>query len=188
MGWSIEKMIMDVSNSTSLNGIFNNPIYTAVLIVFIIAVIIVFMFRPSIDPDEPFWNLLFRYSIYSFLPIISIVFIHYKNLERDFEKKYGNQQLESVVEQSIGREIKVGTSEAIKPSPAHVPPVVPVTIPSIPITPQYYSSPQQPQLYTMVQSAQASIQPQPVAPTYKPGEKIFNDRPLLTNDPALVAE
>jgi len=112
---SLTNFVDDISRSTSLNGIFNNPIYTAILIVLVMMLIIYFMFRTEVDEsDQSFWNLLFRSGIYISLPVMGITFLHYKNLERDYESRITNKALNSAVESTLGQSIQgytIGSAE-----------------------------------------------------------------------------
>lgn len=103
MGLNIDSALHDIANSTALNSIFNNPIYTAIIIVLIMLLIIFIMFRSEFDEnsDYSFWVLLFRSGIYLLLPIITIIFIHYKNIEREFEQKYDNKALSKTIDAAV---------------------------------------------------------------------------------------
>ena len=104
MGFALDSFINDIANSTSLNSIFNNPIYTAILIVAIVLLIIFVMFRTEVDEsDYSFWTLLFRSGFYLILPIMMIVFVHYKNVERDYDSRYESKTLNDVVLAGMGK-------------------------------------------------------------------------------------
>jgi purine-cytosine permease-like protein len=101
MGFSLEKFFNDFANS-STSRIINNPVYTAVLIVVIVILIVYVMFRTEINEDEySFWNLLIRTGVYLTIPLMGIMFVHYNNVKREFEKKYENKGYAEVVGAAI---------------------------------------------------------------------------------------
>lgn len=113
MGFSLTSFANDIANSTSLASIFNNPIYTALIIVAIVLLIIFVMFRGEVEDSEySFWTLLFRSGFYLILPIMGVVFIHYKNTEREFEQKYENKVLTKTVENAVEKNV-LGRGEEI---------------------------------------------------------------------------
>lgn len=102
MPFTLETFINDLLNSTGANSVFNNPIYTAVLVALVIMLIIYFMYRDMVDEDEPFWPVLIRSGIYIMLVTLGALFLHFKNLDHEYEQRYKNQALETVVKASQG--------------------------------------------------------------------------------------
>lgn len=103
MGIHGETFLNDIANSTTFKDIFSNPIYTAIVITLIILLVIFIMFRTEFSDDSnySFWTLLIRSGFYILLPVMTIVFMHYKNIEGDFERKYDNKTLTNTVGGSI---------------------------------------------------------------------------------------
>lgn len=120
MTFSLDKLWQDIANSTSLNSVFNNPIYTSFLIVFVVIFIIYIIFRTEINEEEySFWTLMFRSCVYLLLPVMTILFIHYKNIERDFDNRIEKKKLTEAVMGSLEKnDIKnvSGAFEVDKPT------------------------------------------------------------------------
>jgi hypothetical protein len=102
MPFTLETFVNDILNSTGANSVFNNPIYTAILITLIIMLIIFFMYRDSVDEDEPFWPMLIKTGIYTGLVVLGALFLHFKNLDYEYDQKYQNQAISKIVETSKG--------------------------------------------------------------------------------------
>jgi len=83
MGWQLEKLISDIANSKSVNAVFNNPIYTAVIIVVMMLIIIWFVFGDEVElyEDSTFsmGGLMFTTAIYSLLAVMSIVYLQHRS-------------------------------------------------------------------------------------------------------------
>ncbi len=65
-----------------INTIARSPIYTALVITFIIILIIMFIFRDA-DTDESLLTLGLRTGFWSFLVTVSLLFLHNKILNED---------------------------------------------------------------------------------------------------------
>lgn len=102
MPFDLDKCINDVANSTSFTSVFNNPIYTSLIIVFIVMIIIYFMFYDNLVENE-FWTLIFRTAFYITIPVVIIVFLHYRNIEREFECRVNNTKISEVVQAAINK-------------------------------------------------------------------------------------
>jgi hypothetical protein len=96
------------------------------------------MFSSDHDSEEnSFWHLLFRSAVYMILPIFGILFLHYKNLERDFESKYSEKQTEDLVTRTLGQDVTLkpvltrGANE--QKIPLSVPALAPVQSVSVPV-------------------------------------------------------
>jgi|GEM_PF-6501670 len=113
MPFSFDTFLHDLSNNTSLNSFLNNPIYVAIVIILIMLLMVYVMFRTEMDPESEygFWTLIFRSGLYMLLPIMTIIFLHYKNIEREYEQKYDNKALTKTINASIGG--KIGDEEEI---------------------------------------------------------------------------
>ena len=103
MGLNLDSIYNNIANSISFNSIFNDPIRTSLIIILIILIFIYFMFRTEYndDSDYSFNTLLFRTGFYLTLPIMTIMFIHYKNIEREYDHKYDNKALTSVINSTV---------------------------------------------------------------------------------------
>jgi hypothetical protein len=67
------------------------------------------MFSSEYDEDSEysFWALLFRSGIYILLTTITVLFLHYKNLEREFEQKYDNKTLTKTIDATIDKNLNI---------------------------------------------------------------------------------
>lgn len=108
MGLNIDSVLHDIANSTSLNSLFNNPIYISLIIVLIVMIMVYFMFFDYHD-----FSSLFKLGFYLFIPVSILTFIHYKNIEREFEHTYENKALSNVVSATITNDEKVLTANIV---------------------------------------------------------------------------
>lgn len=92
-------------NDLSKSNIINNPIYTAILIVFIVLIIIIFMFKKDHKKKskKSFWVLLFRSGCYMLLPILTIIFAHYKSIEKEYDNKFDNKALNETINNAVDK-------------------------------------------------------------------------------------
>lgn len=97
MSFDIDKFFRAIYDSTSVRGFFNNPIYVGIVIVLVMMVIVIFMFADYREDNDDFWANLLRTGIYMLLPILALLFLHYKNTEREFEDKYTSKSEAAVV-------------------------------------------------------------------------------------------
>ena len=101
-------------------GIFADPIKVSLILAVVIILIIYFIFKDAVDEDENFFSIMFKASLFTIIPIVSIVFIHNKNLENLYEDKYSDKGAKEIA------------SRSVKPDPedvdvADVPPATPKT-------------------------------------------------------------
>ncbi len=87
MPFSVGEAINNLSDKLMTNGavqtIVGNPFYSAFLISLILLLIILFIFRGTIEDDEdnPLWKLAIKSSIYMFIISTGVFFLYSKNLE-----------------------------------------------------------------------------------------------------------
>ncbi len=105
MAFEIEKLLMDIANSKSLNAIFNNPIYTAMIIVSVVLIIIYFCFHNDVaineDSDTSMMTLMFTSGIYCILAVLGVVYLQHRAMVKDFEQKYSSRANDEVVRAAI---------------------------------------------------------------------------------------
>lgn len=99
MPFSLGTFFTDVANSTTFNSVVNNPIYSALIITLLILVIIYFMYRDAYDDSEgSFWTTFIRSGIYILLVNLAMVYLHYNNQEREYEKRSQERVVTQLVE------------------------------------------------------------------------------------------
>ena len=99
-----DQIFKDITESSY----FDNPIYVSFLILFIIFLIIYFNFASMCQDKDKFWLILFRSAFYSIFPIMLILFMHYKHLESEYDKKIENKSVnEAVVASTEGNKEKI---------------------------------------------------------------------------------
>lgn len=94
---NLNNILHDIADSTSLKSFFNNPIYVSIVIVLIVILMFYFIL---LDEDDNYLNLI-KIGIYLFVPVSLLTFIHYKNIEREYELKYENKALSNAVQSVI---------------------------------------------------------------------------------------
>lgn len=62
-----------------------NPIYTAMLIVFIVMLIVMFVFKEA-ETEESLLIMCFRVGFWSFITILGVMFLHNKVLTKDIDE------------------------------------------------------------------------------------------------------
>lgn len=138
MGFGLDSFIDKITNSDTVYALFNNPIWSAILIVSIILLTIYFIFRDTFDEENSegysFLRLLFRAGIYISIIVFATIALHYKTVSTAFEKKCTDKLLANAVSSTTNMQIA-----------APIAPIAPVPI--APITP-----------------APAPIAPAPIAP------------------------
>jgi len=87
--------------------LFNNPIYTSLLIVLVIMIVMYTVLSESyneaieeaeLDDSPSFWRLMFRSGIYLLVAVFAIVFLHYKYVLDEFDKKHEEKVLKQTVQ------------------------------------------------------------------------------------------
>jgi hypothetical protein len=105
--FDLDKIFSDIVYSKTVSDIFGNPVLVSIIIVAIILLIILFMFKkPESDDEEEeeddnFWRKMVKAGIYMLVPVISIIIIHYKNLEKEMESKYENKTTERIINDTL---------------------------------------------------------------------------------------
>ncbi len=82
IGEAINSIADKVISSPTIDSIARNPIYTSVLIVFVIILIMLFIFR-DVETDDSLLSLCLRSGFYIFLVLTATLFIHNKVLMRE---------------------------------------------------------------------------------------------------------
>lgn len=78
-----------------VNTIAKNPIYTALMITFIIMLIILFIFRDA-DTEESLLVMTLRGGFWMFLTMLGVLFLHNKVLLQDYKVDKQGGELEGV--------------------------------------------------------------------------------------------
>lgn len=126
MAFEIEKLLNDIANSKSLNSIFNNPIYTAIIIVSMVLVIIYFCFRNDVvikeNSESSLITLMFTAGIYCILTVLGLVYLQHRSMVKDFEQKYAVRGLDEIVNVATDKTgaAELATLDVFNPKPALV--------------------------------------------------------------------
>jgi hypothetical protein len=126
MAFEIEKLLNDIANSKSLNSIFNNPIYTAIIIVSMVLVIIYFTFRNDVvikdNSESSMITLMFTAGIYCILTVLGLVYLQHRSMVKDFEQKYAVRNLDEIVNVATDKSgaAELATLDVFNPKPALV--------------------------------------------------------------------
>jgi hypothetical protein len=107
-------LLNNILNSQTVNTVFTNPIYVALLIVFIIILIFYFIFRNEVETvyeDTSFIGLIFKAGLYTLLATTGLVFIHNKKIKGGYEKLYKNTTLSDTVDATLKTEGASGAYE-----------------------------------------------------------------------------
>ena len=98
MPFNLETFINDILNSTGVNSIVNNPIWVGIIITVIILIIIYFQFADSMDEEQSFWPVWIQTGVWILITTLSILFLHFKNVDNEYTKKGGDKQAQLVVQ------------------------------------------------------------------------------------------
>lgn len=126
MAFEIEKLLNDIANSKSLNSIFNNPIYTAIIFVSMVLVIIYFCFRNDVvikdNSESSMITLMFTAGIYCILTVLGLVYLQHRSMVKDFEQKYAVRNLDEIVNVATDKSgaAELATLDVFNPKPALV--------------------------------------------------------------------
>jgi hypothetical protein len=122
MAFELEKFLTDTANSKSVNAVFNNPIYTALIIVSMVLLIIYFTMRNDIvldeDSDTTMTTLMFTSGIYCILAVLGVVYLQHRSITGDFELKYNVRARDDVVNAAIDGGGNTATLDIFNPQPA----------------------------------------------------------------------
>jgi hypothetical protein len=131
--FDLDKILNNIIYSKTVSCVVGNPILVSVIIVSIILIIILFMFKKpeyeddddEDDSDETFWKKLVKVGIYMLIPVLTIIVVHYKNLEKEMESKYENQATDRIISetlQTVNAAAEITPADNIKvPPPSMVP-------------------------------------------------------------------
>ncbi len=101
MALELEKFLNDLANNKSLHAIFNNPIYTAFIVVTVVLLIIYVTMMNDVDVTEEsensIFSLMFTSGIYSILAVLGIIYFQHKSITSDFEQKYNIRARDEVI-------------------------------------------------------------------------------------------
>jgi len=122
MAFELEKFLTDIANSKSLNSVFNNPIYTALIIVSMVLLIIYFTMKNDVVIDEDsntsMTTLMFTSGIYCILAVLGVVYLQHRSVTHDFETKYNHRAGDEVIDAAIDGAGEVSTLDVFNPRPA----------------------------------------------------------------------
>lgn len=121
MGFGLDSFIDKITNSNTVYALFNNPIWSAILIVSIILLTIYFIFRDTFDEENSegysFVRLLFRAGIYISIIVFTTIALHYKTVSTAFEKKCTDKLLANAVSSTTNMQIAAPIAPAPAPTP-----------------------------------------------------------------------
>ena len=123
MAFEIEKLLNDIANSKSLNAVFNNPIYTAIIIVSMVLIIIYLCFRNDVvikdKSESSMITLMFTAGIYSILTVLGLVYLQHRSMVKDFEQKYAVRGLDEIVNVATDKSgaAELATLDVFNPKP-----------------------------------------------------------------------
>jgi hypothetical protein len=80
---------------------FTDPIKVSFVLAAIIVLIIYFIFRDIVDEDESFFHIMFRAGLFILIAVVSVVFIHNKNIETEYESKYSDTGAKTIVKRGV---------------------------------------------------------------------------------------
>lgn len=126
MAFELEKLLNDIANSKSLNAIFNNPIYTAIIIVSMVLIIIYFCFRNDVvikdNSESSMVTLMFTAGIYCILTVLGLVYLQHRSMVKDFEQKYAVRGLDEIINVATDKSgaAELATLDVFNPQPALV--------------------------------------------------------------------
>lgn len=95
IGEAINSMADKITSAPVLENIARNPIYTGLLVTFIIVLIIMFVFR-DVDTDEGLLSLCLRSGFYIFIILTGVLFIHNKLLMKETSSISKDSEVASV--------------------------------------------------------------------------------------------
>ena len=101
--FDLDQLVNSIIYSQTSSQIIGNPIYVSIIIVTFLLIMIIFMFKEH-DPDE-FWPRMINTSIYSMIFVLSIIIIHYKNLEKEFETRHESGSLNNLIQSTTNNPI-----------------------------------------------------------------------------------
>lgn len=105
MPFHIREMFDGICSKLSNNSILRNPVYTSLLILVCILLVSTWVYR-DIDPgeDDSQLSLSLRLSGYLIVLILPIVFLHNKNVSKDYEARGASELAAEIFRKPIGGE------------------------------------------------------------------------------------
>jgi hypothetical protein len=104
--WEFEKLISDIINSSTVQTIFGNPIYSAIIIVSMVLLIIYLTTRHEIelveDSEYSMMGLMFTSGIYCIIAVLTLVYLQHRSISQEFERRYSQRSLNNVVSATLG--------------------------------------------------------------------------------------
>ena len=97
---SVSGKTKDTRKSGNTPGLLEDPIKISLILAVVIIVIIYFVFKDAIDEDHNFFNLMFRAGLFTIIPVVSLIFLHNKNLEGMYKSKYSDKGAEDIAARS----------------------------------------------------------------------------------------
>ena len=113
IGESINEIADLILNAPIVHTIVGNPIYTALVITFIIILLIVVIFRDA-DTDESLFVMVMRGGFWIFIALLGTIFLHNKVLTMDNTIKKSDSTFDEVFKDVNNKlddsfvEVKVG--------------------------------------------------------------------------------
>ncbi len=95
IGEAINSMADRLTNAPLVEEIARNPIYTALLVTFVVVLIIMFVFRDA-ETDDGLLSLCLRSGFYIFVVLVGVLFIHNKILMKETSSVARNSEVASV--------------------------------------------------------------------------------------------
>tara|TARA_B110000014_G_scaffold112226_1_gene77013 strand:+ start:979 stop:1509 length:531 start_codon:yes stop_codon:yes gene_type:complete len=104
--WEFEKLISDIVNSTTVQTVFGNPIYSAIIIVSMVLLIIYLTTRNEVevveDSEYSMMGLIFTSGIYCIITVLTLVYLQHRSITKDFERRYSKRSLNDTVTATLG--------------------------------------------------------------------------------------
>jgi hypothetical protein len=104
--WEFEKLISDIVNSKTVQTVFGNPIYSAIIIVSMVLLIIYITTRNEVVLDEDseysIMGLMFTTGIYCVITVLSLVYLQHRSITKEFERRYSKRALNDTVAATLG--------------------------------------------------------------------------------------
>lgn len=94
VGGTINKLSDKFLSAPVIHNIARNPIYTALLITFIVMLIIMFIFRDA-DTDESLLAMCLRAGFWIFFMLLGVLLLHNKILGRETSNSVKNSEYEN---------------------------------------------------------------------------------------------
>jgi len=118
----LNEVLNNLATSSGFSDIIRNPIYTAVIIVFIIMLIAYFMIRSKWNSSICFWKIFIKLSLYAVIGTMLVMYLHNREMVKNFREHYTDNSNIKMVDATSGADIKeLNTPQETK----YIPPVVP---------------------------------------------------------------